>query len=478
MRELDGSVPGAWPNDVAFASAVALGPVAIVPRASGGSILAVAVTPSGATGQLYTVDRIVSGATTRSIPFPSPITAGPVATESVPDRVLVGLEDGRVCEYRTDTEAVRDLFDTGASAVTGIALDGSLVAAAGRSGTLVLGVFSGDQAGAGFSSITKSAELPQERNLQPLLLRRDATGTQVVVVDRTRGSARTFAFMADAPSLNEPWQGTELGEAVGPPAVADLDADGQPEIAFTTASGRVGYWNLNGSTSPGWPPELEREGFASAAGPLPFTNAVLSADPLLFALLGNGVGVALDRAAKNVEGFPLGFSVGARGTPALGPGIDGPVLYAAGGDTLLYGIRLGAPPAITLESAAGAGAATSGSRWTAMGGGPTRSYSDPTVYPPVTGGSVAASIVDGSLVCYPNPARREPITFAFRLQAAGPVTISVYDASARLVDLIERDGSASDNAITWDPAGRTSGLYVARIEAGGAVVTRPFALIR
>ena len=81
-------------------------------------------------------------------------------------------------------------------------------------------------------------------------------------------------------------------------------------------------------------------------------------------------------------------------------------------------------------------------------------------------------------MCYPNPAQREPITFAFRLQAPGPITITVFDAAARLVETIQRDGTASDNAITWDPAGRTTGLYVARIEAGGTVVTQPFALIR
>ncbi|MEO6462235.1 MAG: T9SS type A sorting domain-containing protein, partial [Candidatus Eisenbacteria bacterium] len=117
------------------------------------------------------------------------------------------------------------------------------------------------------------------------------------------------------------------------------------------------------------------------------------------------------------------------------------------------------------------------SAWTAEGGGPTRSYADPTIYGSAVGGA-ATAILDGQVRAYPNPARQQPITFAFRLREAGRVTLSVYDAAARLVERIERDGSASDNAITWDPAGRTSGLYVARIEVPGQVVTTPFALIR
>ncbi len=478
VRNLDGTVPAGWADDVAWSAGFPLGPVAIVPRATGGHALAVARKSTSGGGFLAIVDRTASGRTVVQVPFPAPITVGPIASESAPDRVIVGLADGRVCGYRTDTEAVSDLVSVGPGAVTGVALDGSLLAASGFSGKLALGRFTGPEASAGFSAFLKSSELPAQRDLQPILLRRGSAGAQVAVVDRTAGSARTFAFAEDASPLDLPWQGRELGEAVGPPAVADLDLDGEPEIAFTSASGRIGYWNLTGATSPGWPPELEREGFGTSSGPLPFANNRLSPDPLLFAPLGNGVAVALDRKAKNVEGFPLGFSVGVRGTPALWTGAEAPFLFAAGGDTLLYGIALGdlSPP--PLGGPAVAGAPASGPAWTAMGGGPTRSYADPTTFVPTGGAPATSAIVDGSLVCYPNPARQEPITFSFRLGAPGPVTLSVYDPAARLVERIERDGTASDNAITWDPAGRPSGLYVARIEAGGTVVTQPFALLR
>ena len=99
------------------------------------------------------------------------------------------------------------------------------------------------------------------------------------------------------------------------------------------------------------------------------------------------------------------------------------------------------------------------SSWTAEGGGPTRSYASAMAYGATTGGAGVA-ILDGTLKAYPNPARQQPITFAFRMREAGRVQVSIYDAAARLVERLERDGSASDNAITWDPAGRASGLAV------------------
>ena len=86
--------------------------------------------------------------------------------------------------------------------------------------------------------------------------------------------------------------------------------------------------------------------------------------------------------------------------------------------------------------------------------------------------------LDGTLRCYPNPARQKPVTFAFRLREAARTTLSIYDPTARLIDRLERDGSASDNEITWDPAGKASGLYVARLEVAGQVLTLPFAILR
>jgi phosphoenolpyruvate carboxylase len=56
--------------------------------------------------------------------------------------------------------------------------------------------------------------------------------------------------------------------------------------------------------------------------------------------------------------------------------------------------------------------------------------------------------------------------------------LKIFDTAARQVDSFTRVASASDNALTWDPGNRPSGLYLARIEVPGQVVTKPFAILR
>jgi hypothetical protein len=350
-----------------------------------------------------------------------------------------------------------------------------MVAAAGRTATLWTGFFYDDDLQAAQTwtkDVLATGHVQQPllvrylTNANPPLIRYDAA-----VVDRTVGKLVDFRTDTNTPDPFEATQAVVLNEPVNAPALDDVDADGMPEVVFTTESGKVGYWNLNGSTSPGWPPRVEREGFPTHAGPL--TANLSAGPPVVIASLGNGVLTALDERKKPFAGFPLGLSVGARGTPAivnpLGILDDGdvPTLVAAGGDTLLY--------ALEIRSATGSGLAHS--NWTHEGGTPGRSYTIQQTFQ-FTGGQAAEAIVANTLKCYPNPAKRSPITFAFRLDRPAQVRFRIYDSAARQVDEFERDGSASENAIVWDPAGRVSGLYVARIEVEGQVLTAPFAIVR
>jgi len=147
-----------------------------------------------------------------------------------------------------------------------------------------------------------------------------------------------------------------------------------------------------------------------------------------------------------------------------------PVLCIAGGDSLLYGIGLFSLGTQGLAAA---------SSWPAEGGGPGRAYAITgafSVSPGVAG--AATAILPGTFKIYPDPARQAPVTLAFRLKEAGQVSVKIYDAAAREVAAFTRAGAASDNAIVWDPGAHPSGLYVARIEVPGQVITQPFAVIR
>lgn len=84
---------------------------------------------------------------------------------------------------------------------------------------------------------------------------------------------------------------------------------------------------------------------------------------------------------------------------------------------------------------------------------------------------------------WPNPALGQ-VSFRLRLGQDGPATAAVYDvAGRRLRAWTDGDAAAGERLLEWDfhddhgrevPAGR----YYLRLEAGGQVVTRPFARVR
>ncbi|MBK9776145.1 MAG: carboxypeptidase regulatory-like domain-containing protein [bacterium] len=84
---------------------------------------------------------------------------------------------------------------------------------------------------------------------------------------------------------------------------------------------------------------------------------------------------------------------------------------------------------------------------------------------------------------WPNPAHGQ-VSFRLRLGAPGAATLAVYDVAGRRVRAwADADAVAGERTLDWDfrdaqgfevPAGR----YYLRLEAGGAVVTRPFVRVR
>ena len=78
----------------------------------------------------------------------------------------------------------------------------------------------------------------------------------------------------------------------------------------------------------------------------------------------------------------------------------------------------------------------------------------------------------------PNPAARG-VRLAYSTPAPGPVRLAVYDVLGREVAVVA-DGlvAAGEHAAEWDASGAAAGVYVVRLEAGGAALSRVVTVIR
>jgi hypothetical protein len=72
----------------------------------------------------------------------------------------------------------------------------------------------------------------------------------------------------------------------------------------------------------------------------------------------------------------------------------------------------------------------------------------------------------------PNPFTRST-SIRFRLPAAGPVRLGVYDLAGRLVSrLLDEARPAGEHAVAWQPGSVPSGVYYVRLESGGHTATK------
>jgi hypothetical protein len=79
---------------------------------------------------------------------------------------------------------------------------------------------------------------------------------------------------------------------------------------------------------------------------------------------------------------------------------------------------------------------------------------------------------------YPNPFNPST-TVRFSLPAASNVKLAVYDLNGRMVDQLANGAmNAGRHTLTWNAAGRASGVYMLKLEADGKVFTRKMALLK
>lgn len=79
---------------------------------------------------------------------------------------------------------------------------------------------------------------------------------------------------------------------------------------------------------------------------------------------------------------------------------------------------------------------------------------------------------------YPNPFNPST-TIRFELPVRMHTRVEIYDVMGRLVDrLIERSMPSGTHSVTWNSAGKASGVYIVRVEGGGEAASRKVLLVK
>ncbi len=282
---------------------------------------------------------------------------------------------------------------------------------------------------------------------------------------------RLWAYCPSGDALRG-W-GASLGDTiVAGLGAGDPDGDGLPEVLAQTVRSQVAFVNADGHPSPGWPKAGTPEKLRTASPAL-----ALDVDgdgrSEVVTLNGSGVISALRANGTTPDGWPLATGAGAAGS-MLAADLDrnGTLeIVAPDRDTLLY--------AYTVPVLANQEVATS---WTMTGGDPGRTFALPLSRTPVAPAAAAGPVVQGSVMAFPNPARRRPVSFAYTLTEEARVEFRILDTSGHEVARFERDGQRADNLESWDPGSLPAGLYMARLDFRGArssqVVVLPVGLLR
>jgi len=279
---------------------------------------------------------------------------------------------------------------------------------------------------------------------------------------------RLWAYCASGSSLPG-WghAGDTLVTGIG---AGDPDGDGYAEVLAQTVHSGIGFWNQTGKPSPGWPKPGTREPFRTDSPALGIdVNSDHRTD--VVAMNASGILAALDGGGGAApDGWPLATGAGAVGSPVAAD-IDrnGRLEIIAPDrqvpDSLKSEIssRFGTLYGYTLPDALVAPGGTPSMVWPMSGGDPGRSATLLETLAPTAGAPKSGPFVQGSLKAYPNPARNQPVSLAYRLSEPADVEIRILDTSGHEVASFARSGRRSDNVEIWDPGHAPSGLYLAQL---------------
>ena len=269
---------------------------------------------------------------------------------------------------------------------------------------------------------------------------------------------RLWAFCPNGEALSGGW-GRSFGDTlVSGLGAGDPNGDGFPEVLVQTRHSQVAFIGRDGYPASGWPRGSTDEKLVTEAPALAF-DVDGDGRSEVVTLNGSGMLTALRPDGRTPDGWPLATGAGAAGAAVAADfNRDGSLdLAAPDRDTLLY--------AYSLPIRTGDAVVTS---WTMLGGDPGRTSSLPVSRTSQPAAATAGPLVHGSLMAFPNPARRSPVSFAYTLSEDAQVEFRILDTSGHEVASFTRRGQRADNREVWDPGSLAAGLYLAHLRFTGA----------
>lgn len=438
-------------------------------------------------GKVWLVDHFGSPRPGWPASLPAAVTTPPVISGVYPNAtVFVGCVNSRVYELQLDGSIRREMLapfvgvvsgrlavwrdpSTGATLVAAGSVEGD-VAVLDATGSLPPGALSGWPQRLGSSGFEPDfLWLDFDGNGRPTgTAPTCGAGVPALIVHH---ADKLWAFCPSGLVALPGW-GRSYGDTlVAGLGAGDPDGDGYVEVLTQTITSRVAFINQSGHPSSGWPRATTREGFRTDSPALALdVDGDRRAE--VVAMDASGILAALRGDGRVPAGWPLATGVGAVGAPvAADLDRDGSLEIVApdrsvpaelqgdinGRFGTLYAYSLPPQPFDPTANA-----------WPMLGGDPGRTSALPAARTATAPAATVGPLEAGSLHAYPNPARRRPVSFAYRLTEPAEVDFTILDTSGHEVASFTRSGRRSDNLEIWDPGTVPAGLYVARLRFRGA----------
>ena len=250
-----------------------------------------------------------------------------------------------------------------------------------------------------------------------------------------------------------------------PPALADLDADGQSEIALADTAGQILVMNGDGSPALGWPKQVQKPArdlkLLDLDGDGRVDVLVLDANGRFYAWSGRG---------SLLPTYPRALGIMNPVSSAVETFVRQPAATPAATDTFPWiWVGIGEDLATGLPSLAalrvGTGTASGDWRYAAQ----SREGGSQQLLP--AGQAITGEpVLDHPLLVYPNPAR-DWVELRFLLATGETADLEVLDLAGKIIDdaRLDRRGGfrAGENAVRWDLTDMAPGLYFCRLARSG-----------